>query len=236
MCAIKHYNDEMKAMCQGIVFRLDFYSTDIAIEKLTEICVQNRLSLLQRKLREDEMQTIDIDGCAMSTGRSLNELMMQQCTIIDKETDSHNHYRIYLCRNFMAITAKSIANRAELLQSVEMEFSAIVSIAGISPLFMNCISQHTGQGLSGDKVWQKFDKTAFPVMGEPFNGRYEDSSVVDSINRLLIREIGPIDESCQSYDVIVTAIAILEIEYTLKEGVVKELTNAVLDETTKCFL
>lgn len=226
----------MKAMCQGIVFRLDFYSTDIAIDKLTEICVQNRLSLLQRKLREDEMQTVDIDGCATSTGRSLNELMMQQCTIIDKETASYNRYRIYICRNFMAITAKSIANKDELLQFVEMEFSAIASIAGISPLFMNCISQHTGQGLLEDNVWQKFDKTAFPVMGEPFNGRYEDSYVVDSVNRLLIREIGPVDESYQSYDVIITAIAISEIKNTLQNGVVTELTNAVLDETTRCFL
>lgn len=235
MCAIKQYSENMKAMCQGIVFRLDFFSTDQAKAQLTESCVHNRLSLTERKLREEEMLTIDIDGCATNTGKSLNELMMQQCTIIDKETDAHNHYRIYLCRNFMAIMAKSMADKVELLKAIEKEFAASKSIAGISPLFMNCICQHTGLGFPSDKVWETFDKTAFPVMGEPFNGRYEDSSIVGSVNVLLIREIGPVENSNQGYDVVITALAISEIEDNLRDGVIGNLTDAVLRETTKCF-
>lgn len=100
---------------------------------------------------------------------------------------------------------------------------------------MNCICQHTGLGFPSDKVWETFDKTAFPLMGEPFNGRYEDSSLVDSVNVLLIREIGPVDNSNQDYDVVITALAISEIEDNLKDGVIGNLTDAVLRETTKCF-
>lgn len=235
MCAIKQYSEKMKAMCQGIVFRLDYFSTDQAKGLLTDACVQNSLSLRERKLREDEMLTIDIDGCATNTGKSLNELMMLQVAIIDKETKAHNHYRIYLCKNFMAITAKSVENKEDLLESVVEEFSKCASISGLSPLCMSCICQHTGLEVPTDSVWKTFDKTAFPVMGEPFNGRYEDSSVVDSINISLIREIGLVDESNQKYDVIVTALAISEVENTLQASIIGNLAETVLSETTKCF-
>lgn len=241
MCVLKEYNNSMKEYAIGLVIRIDIYSMPSAYGNLIDLFKEDATDFVVRKLRDDEMITIDIDSCSDVTGRSLNELMAETCYILTLSTE-HITYRVYVHPNFVAFAFKDISSKNYLMQFLHENSQRCRNFNGINTLDVSIILQHCALNINVETLWQTFDKTAFPIMDEDsYNGQYIDSSTKGDIHCDLHRTISPSPDNESNYDIVITAIAFADIssnyyDENQSHSISEELINVVFDETTKCFI
>ncbi len=240
MCKRKNNLEKIKKFQRSLNFRVDYYSIPGSIVPLVK-SIYNGDVYVERKPTEEEMQIIDYDGVASCMNTTITELLYHPCHIIIKKDDER--CTVYIHRNFMSIQYNTTSSdeNDDIINKVAGFLLLVFKEGHFNVQDVCCQMIYSCPDTEKDDIWNKFDKTAFPVMEEAnmINGTYVDTHQCGDFYIDLTRNISPNDSG--KYDVVVKTSALFNEgldDVKDEEGLRSCLSGIVtesVNEITRCF-
>lgn len=246
MCKIKDYTHAMKAVCEQISFRLDFYSIPgfaaTYTQKIDEAFKKSEYA--NRELTDEEKLTVDVDSAAETFGMNIGDILEKKNFIFKGLQVKEYKVNLYISPFYVYASLGYLDDyNVDILKIV----LGIINIEGILSRQelqnITVMTKHKVAAENEDGIFMVLDRSAFPIMDDTTlaNGRYIDTHSYEQFTIDLLRIIrkGEIDSMPRVEVCLQTrAVPAENLEIDSEDGIgllLEQMLEKSLAEITRCF-